>query len=235
MKGNKNKSGGLRALRKTIEEILLLNKEHIFPALDTLPPKALISPLRTLFLSKNELLRWRSITAFGYVMSKIAQRNVEDARIVMRQLMWTLNDESGGIGWGSPEAMGESMATTRILCEEYGRILLSYIWEEGNYLEYPHLRTGALWGIMRATLAHPDLMTAFCAKDYLVAYLDEEEEEALGLTLLTLTALKEHELVNKTIEERDLHQKRFRIYLNGEFTDVIIGSIPTLQTFNPDA
>ena len=44
------------------------------------------------------------------VVSRLADSDMEAARVIMRRLMWNLNDESGGIGWGSPEAMGEILA-----------------------------------------------------------------------------------------------------------------------------
>jgi len=40
----------------------------------------------------------------------------------MRRLMWNLNDESGGIGWGNPEAMGEILACHEALANEYAPI-----------------------------------------------------------------------------------------------------------------
>jgi hypothetical protein len=43
----------------------------------------------------------------GEVMAHLADKDMESARVIMRRLMWSLNDESGGIGWGAPEAMGE--------------------------------------------------------------------------------------------------------------------------------
>ena len=45
----------------------------------------------------------------GVVVAGLAEHDMESARVVMRRLMWNLNDESGGIGWSSPEAMGEIM------------------------------------------------------------------------------------------------------------------------------
>ena len=133
--------GGLRAIRRELKAILSKDWKETLETLDSIsPPKALISPLRSLFLDKDQLIRWRSISAFGHTVSRIADQDMEQARIIIRQLMWTLNDESGGIGWGSPEAMGECMALSEGLCREYGRILLSYIREDGNYLEYPELR-----------------------------------------------------------------------------------------------
>lgn len=58
----------------------------------------------------------------------------------MCRLMWTLNDESGGIGWGAPETMAEAMACHPHIAEEYVCILLFYIREDGNFLEYEPIR-----------------------------------------------------------------------------------------------
>lgn len=44
---------------------------------------------------------------------------MEKACTVMRRLMWTLNDEFGGIGWGVPEAMGEIMVCHKGLAHIY--------------------------------------------------------------------------------------------------------------------
>ena len=58
----------------------------------------------------------------GALVFSLAEQDMESARVVMRRLMWNLNDESGGIGWGSPEAMGEIMARHSGLAEEYSKI-----------------------------------------------------------------------------------------------------------------
>ena len=52
-----------------------------------------------------------------------------------RRLIWSLNDESGGIGWGAPEAMGEILARSEKLSCEFYCILLAYIREDGTPLE----------------------------------------------------------------------------------------------------
>ncbi len=156
-------------LRRQIEELLLrddpLRELEIFISEHTegspvLPLKSLVSPLRSLFMCSNELIRWRSISALGYVASCIARHSLEDVRIIMRQLMWTLNDESGGIGWGSPEAMAEIMVSVPLVRDEYISIILSYVTEDGNFLEYPPLRNGALWGIMRLSVSAPHSLLA---------------------------------------------------------------------------
>ncbi len=72
---------------------------------------------------------------------------MEKARIVLRRIMWNLNDESGGIGWGSPEAMGEILGQSPELAREFNSILFSYLDPDGNYLEHEMLQRGVLWGI----------------------------------------------------------------------------------------
>jgi len=95
-----------------------------------------INPLFSFLYNNDEQVRWRTVTAFGAVVAKLADEDMEAARIIMRRLMWNLNDESGGIGWGSPEAMGETLARHEGLAKEYARILLSYARQDGNYLEH---------------------------------------------------------------------------------------------------
>ena len=71
--------------------------------------------------------------------------------------MWNLNDESGGIGWGSPESMGEIMARHAGLAREYGNILVSYADPEGNFLEHPGLQQGVLWALGRLGRVRPEV------------------------------------------------------------------------------
>jgi hypothetical protein len=94
----------------------------------------------------------------GEVTSRLARENREDARVVLRRMMWNLNDESGGIGWGVPEAMGEILARHAGLAEEFTNILASYSREDGNYLEHVPLQVGLLWGLVRLASVRPDLL-----------------------------------------------------------------------------
>eukprot|EP00362_Geleiidae_sp_MMETSP1317_P000447 CAMPEP_0201284794 /NCGR_PEP_ID=MMETSP1317-20130820/84991_1 /ASSEMBLY_ACC=CAM_ASM_000770 /TAXON_ID=187299 /ORGANISM="Undescribed Undescribed, Strain Undescribed" /LENGTH=71 /DNA_ID=CAMNT_0047606373 /DNA_START=1077 /DNA_END=1289 /DNA_ORIENTATION=- len=71
---------------------------------------------------------------------------MEEARIVMRRMLWSMNDESGGIGWGVPEAMAEVMTCNKGLAEEYIHMLISYmredgeeLFQDGNFLEHESL------------------------------------------------------------------------------------------------
>ncbi len=171
--------------RKRKQQVsLLLKKEDFENSLSEIrqiPPKQVISPLFSLFYDKDPLLKWRAISAMGVVVSALADDHMESARVVMRRLMWNLNDESGGIGWGSPEAMGDIMARHPGLAEEYHRILVSYINPDGNFIEYNALQQGVLWGIGRLINTNARYMGD--SADFLCPYIHSETPALRGLAV----------------------------------------------------
>ncbi len=144
-----------------------------------MPARRVVSPLFSFLYDTDELIKWRAVTAMGAVVAHLAHEDLESARIVMRRLMWNLNDESGGIGWGSPEAMGEIMARHHRLAEEYACILVSYINEAGNYLEHEMLQRGVLWGLGRLAYMRPELVRD--AAVYLSPFMRSKDAVHRGL------------------------------------------------------
>ena len=101
--------------------------------------------------------------------------------------MWSLNDESGGIGWGAPEAMGEIIASHEGLAKEYTNVLISYVREDGNFLEYEPLQRGAVWGIGRVAQARPHLVQD--AIPHLLPYLESGDATVRGVAAWTVGLL----------------------------------------------
>jgi hypothetical protein len=126
-------------------------------ALSQWPPRRVVNPLIGLLYHGEARVRWHAVAALGQVVARLADEELEAARVVMRRLMWSLNDESGGIGWGAPEAMAEIMAHHGRLACEYACILVSYLNPDGNFLEHEGLQQGVLWGLGRLAQVHPDL------------------------------------------------------------------------------
>jgi len=155
-----------------------MDMERALEALCRMPPRRVISPLFSLLYQGNDALRWAAITAMGRVVARLADEDREAARVIMRRFMWNLNDESGGIGWGSPEAMGEVLACHEGLAEEYASILISYAREDGNYLEYEMLQRGLLWGIARLAQARPHLVRG--AASHFLPYLQSKDPAIRG-------------------------------------------------------
>ncbi len=126
-----------------------------------MPAQAVVGPLFSALCSSSSATRWHAITAFGLVVAGMAETAPEKARVIMRRFIWSLNDESGGIGWGAPEAMAEIICQSRLMAAEYHNHVLAYIHEDhcrpDCYLERAPLRRGALWGVARMAQVRPDL------------------------------------------------------------------------------
>ncbi|WP_034622346.1 DVU0298 family protein [Desulfovermiculus halophilus] len=191
------------------------------------PAQNLISPLFTALFSIQETIHWRAVTCMGGAVLSLAHSGLEPARVVMRRLMWSLNDESGGIGWGAPEAMGEIMARHSGLAAEYGSILCSYVVpSEGpdNYLEYAPLRLGAYWGIARLAQARPGYVQP-SLQDLENALGDESNPSSLVLICLTLARLEG--LCSKTasiLQKLSSRDDAVRIYWDQAFVPMNLGT-----------
>ena len=212
-----------RRLKKNI--LKLLSQPEATQGLEEicqLPARQAINPLFSFLFSLDENLKWRSVTAFGEVVSRLAECDLESARIIMRRFMWNLNDESGGIGWGSPEAMGEIMARSPQMAEEYSSILVSYIRPDGNFLEHEVLQRGVLWGLGRLAYARSE-MVAYAAA-YLPPYLESQDPIVRGHALWTAGALpleKNIPYIQPLVEDNT----RFKLFLDGEITETSIGKL----------
>lgn len=175
-----------KSMKRDFSIFLPLNdwRERLEPYLEQ-PPRKVLGPLFSLLLAPEPLLKWRAVSAFGVTVARLAEQDLESARVVMRRLMWNLNEESGAIGWGAPESMGESMARCPRLAVEFNRILISFAQEptsgDGNYLDHEPLRRGVYWGMARLAEKQPDLVQRGRAT-FLELLRDEDAgKRAMGL------------------------------------------------------
>ncbi len=217
-----NKPTG-RRLKRQIKD--LLTGDDLDAALDAIlamPARQAVNPLFSFFYSGDPLLKWRAVTAMGAVVAALAERDMESARVIMRRLMWNLNDESGGIGWGSPEAMGEIMARSEPLAGEFGAILVSYADEAGNYLEHPTLQRGLLWGLGR--LAHARPAHAAEAAPHLRPFLQSADPHLRGLAVWAAGPIAGKGTRN-LIRNRVDDTFKLTIFRNHRLTEVAIGDL----------
>jgi hypothetical protein len=174
--------GKLRELRKNVLEAL---EDDDWPsglaALEVFAPKDLLGPLFACLLDRDKLVRWRAVTAFGVVVARLFAAKPEDARQLVRQLMWRLNEESGNVAWGTPESFGEILARQPALAAEFHKVLASYINERecktgDNFIELCPLRRGAYWGLARLAQDRPEMV--LCAFDDLALALTSDDPES---------------------------------------------------------
>lgn len=175
-----------RKIKQKVGEILLKShRETAMEMLIQIPDKQLVGHLFSYFYHINERVKFRSIAAMGVLGARMEQRNMEKARIVLRRMMWNLNDESGGIGWGSPEAMGEILCQSPKLALEFKSILFSYLDPDGNYIEHEALQRGVLWGIGTYLLSTPQDLDKK-TKEILFGYLHSLDPVKRGYAVRAL-------------------------------------------------
>jgi hypothetical protein len=186
-----------RQLKKEVLNLLEESSlEEICQRLGHYPAHSLLHPLFIALCHPVEKVRWHAVCCFGRLVPAMAEKDLEAARMVMRRFLWMLNDESGGIGWGAPEALAEIMCHSAQLRKEYLHMLLSYmredgeeLYQDGNYLELPMLQRGLLWGIGRLCLGHRQEMLEWNIIDGVSAYLESSDLHVVGLAIWCLGIL----------------------------------------------
>ena len=182
-----------RHILKLLEQGSLDEIYHFF---ENNPEHLVLNALFGALCNPVETIRWNSIRGFGLVVPPLAKINIENARVVMRRFLWSLNDESGGIGWGAPESLAEIMCHCGQLRHEYLHILISYmcrdgeeIFQDGNYLELPMLQRGLIWGVGRLAQYHREEMVEQNSVEKVVCYLSSSDMNVAGLAIWTLGLL----------------------------------------------
>ena len=147
-----------RNIKKKVREYLVAEDWEEQCGLLLTAPRELVGPLFSC-LPLPEPVRGRAAEMLGRAVALIASDKMEDARNIVRRLMWHMNEESGNIGWGIPEAFGAVLAHHRPLAGEFGSVLVSYIWHTGkddNYCDHALLRRSCFNGVDMLLRAWPE-------------------------------------------------------------------------------
>lgn len=142
------------------------------------------------FLLLEPLIMHRAAVALGATIALIAEKEPEAARNIIRRFIWHLSEESGNIGWGIPEAFGESLAASPMLADTYYKILISRIIDLGfddNYCDNDQLRRSCYWAIGRLAAARPDL--GEYARKWLIKGLRDKDVICRGMAAWALAQL----------------------------------------------
>jgi HEAT repeat protein len=179
-----------------------------------LPGRRFVHPLVSALCGDEEVRR-HAVKAMGVLVADLADRDLESARVVMRTLMWNLTEECGGIAWGVTEAMAEIMSCHETLAREFVQVLVSYMREDGNFLEYEPLQRGLLWGIGRLAQVEKELLLAHHVNRYLPPYLESPDAEVRGLAAWASGLLGTTEAVTRLEALLEDHEE-VRLYLDRE-------------------
>ena len=139
-------------LKKRIKEVLEQNAAETLSSLDV-SKKHLISALIRLSYDKDTLIGWRAIRAVGMVARESVKSDAKYLREACRKLLWSLTDESGGIGWAAPELLGE------IVSADPGRFTdIIPLIAETYFVEEDVFRSGVVYALARIAETHPALV-----------------------------------------------------------------------------
>lgn len=148
-----------------------------------------VGPLFSFLLLGPQTMH-RAAVALGQVTARLAEKQPEIAKNIIRRFMWHLNEESGNIGWGIPDAFAETLAASPPLARDFHRILISYIIDLGhddNFCDHHILRRSCFWGIGRLAQERPELCLG--ARKWLLKGLEDEDVICRGMAAWALSQL----------------------------------------------
>ncbi len=137
--------------------------------------RRVLSALLPLTYQPEGLVRWRALEALGVAAGRVADRDPEFVRGILRRLLWSLSDESGSIGWSAPEALGEIIASRPQLFAEFAPLVVSLF----EMLEEEYFHPGVLWAIGRIASRAPDLVREALAPA--LAFLSDPRPQVRGM------------------------------------------------------
>jgi hypothetical protein len=113
--------------------------------------RKVLSHLVRLAYDKETLVGWRAIKAVGLVARVMDKSDYEFLRETCRKLLWSLTDESGGIGWSAPEMLGEIVSADSVRFRDIIPLIASaYDVEEDVF------RAGVLYALARIAETAPE-------------------------------------------------------------------------------
>ncbi|MFC1968384.1 DVU0298 family protein [Chloroflexota bacterium] len=122
----------------------------------------------------DDTLRWHSIEAIAVLLR--AQWDLgrqEKVLDYLRRLIWSISDESGGIGWSAPQTIAEIVVAIPQLNEPFVNIMI------GRAFSEPTLIKSGLWGIGR--LGRRARQSVRIYHDIILASFAVDDPETLGL------------------------------------------------------
>ncbi|MGE4520110.1 MAG: DVU0298 family protein [Desulfobacteraceae bacterium] len=183
--------------------------------------KQLTGPLKGLLFDSDPLIRFRASELMGLIAGKAAEENIEQVRDLMRQLMWNLNEESGGIGWGSVEAMAETASNNKKIFDEFHKIIISYSDPaSSSFLDHEDLHPGAAWAVGRLLKEAPE--KGVYAQYVIKVLLKHNDPQVRGCGLWAVSHLKDLSGIESFVSMLRDDNKRYFFYEDGVLKTALI-------------
>jgi len=158
---------------------------------------------------------WPAIETIAKLMKSWWQAGQEEkVREYVRKLLWSLNEESGGIGWNAAQTIAEIIVYIPQLLEPYGSMMIA------STLEEPLLVKNSLWSVGRLGKRISQTIRLF--QDMLLNVFKNEDHEILGLAAW---AMGEIGFVPSLPSLKKLTDRKepVCIYIDGNFLEKTLG------------
>jgi hypothetical protein len=163
----------------------------------------------------DEVLRWSAIETVAKLMKKWWDSGKEEkVRIYIRTLFWSMNDESGGIGWSSPQTVAEIIVNNPVLIDPYGSMMIAHCIDE------PPLLKACFWGIGRMGGLIRESIKFF--QDKILKIFSNDDVEILGLAAWAMGE-SGVALAIPFLEKLRFRSEPVKIYLEGNFYEKLLG------------
>ncbi|MGC8578825.1 MAG: DVU0298 family protein [bacterium] len=150
-----------------------------------------LSTLLSLSYTTDNYIKFKVIRATGFVVDKIIDQELEFIKTTISNLLWSLNDDSGSVGWSSPELLGEIISTRIDLLKEYIPLVISMLKIKETYF-----RAGVLWAMGRIASVEPSHIKPYAP--FINMYLSDPAAETPGYAVWCL------KLINAKIPEEHI-------------------------------
>lgn len=144
-----------------------------------------LSTLISLSYTTDNYLRLKVVKATGYMVSVIIDGELDFVRTIISNLLWSLNDDSGGVGWSSPELLGEIISQRIDLLKDYIPIIISML-----NIKEAFFRPGVLWAMGRIASKEPSYIKPYAP--YINMYLSDPVPETRGYAVWCLKQIDAH-------------------------------------------
>jgi hypothetical protein len=139
--------------------------------------KNILRVLISMTYDKKSVISWRAIEAIGVITREISSTEPELVRNLVGRLLWMIRDESGGIGWSSPEILGEIVRNNPDDCSDVAQVITSFHEEE-------MLCAGVLRAMGRIGEVRKELVLS--GIPLLLSYLDSPDPDICGTAAWSL-------------------------------------------------
>ena len=163
-------------------------RQHL-PAIAAQDGKEAIGPLMSFLLLGGDMTA-RAACALGAVVAALYKQQPDAAREVPRRFMWHMNEESGNIGWGIPQAFAEVVAACPPLNKVYASVRSSDLiglGRDDNFCDHALLRRSCFWAVGRLAQAYPHIEVK--ARPWLIKGLQDEDIPCRGMAAWALAQL----------------------------------------------